>query len=560
MRELLSLEKSEPERFCPGSQKGRPGAATIAKHWPWIALAAIILFVAAVRIRLLQIPLERDEGEFALMGQLMLEGIPPYSMAYNMKLPGAYAAYAGVMAIFGRTIAGIHIGLLLANAAAIVLLFLLARRLFDNATSIVAAASYALLSLSPSALGTSAHATQFIVPLALAGTLALLSAVDYGSRRSLFISGLFYGLAFLIKQHAIFFIAFALTYFVWTGIGKVPLDYKRLVGRCVLFLVAAAIPFAVTCILLYAAGVFKNFWFWTFAYGSAYVTENSISNALGIFMYRVPVATKHCEWIWAAAGIGFTSLFWSRAARKNRFFIMSLTLFSFLTICPGFYFRNHYFVTMFPAVALLAGIATSSLMRLAPQRGRLRAAKSIPIVMIAAALLYPVIRYREFFFVAAPVKACRMMYGTSPFPESVEIAEYIKRRTSKNDRIAVFGSEPQICFYADRKSATGYIYLYALMEPQDFALKMQSEVIREIENTRPKYSVRVNIPTSWLRRPDSNPGIFSWADKYLGSNYRIAGLIDIYPDGHSEAFWDEAARNTRSRSPFNIQVLERTAF
>ena len=40
-------------------------AANLLKRWPWIALAIIILFVAAIRMRLLQVPLERDEDEFA---------------------------------------------------------------------------------------------------------------------------------------------------------------------------------------------------------------------------------------------------------------------------------------------------------------------------------------------------------------------------------------------------------------------------------------------------------------------------------------------------------------
>jgi hypothetical protein len=45
----------------------------------WIALAIVLLFVVAVRIRLLDIPLERDEGEYAYMGQLFLQGVPPCS-------------------------------------------------------------------------------------------------------------------------------------------------------------------------------------------------------------------------------------------------------------------------------------------------------------------------------------------------------------------------------------------------------------------------------------------------------------------------------------------------
>src|SRR5216117_4225850 len=83
----------------------------------WILLAVVIAVVVLIRIHFLAIPLERDEGEYAYAGQLMLQGIPPYRLAYNMKFPGTYAAYALLMSIFGQTILGIHLGLLLINAA-----------------------------------------------------------------------------------------------------------------------------------------------------------------------------------------------------------------------------------------------------------------------------------------------------------------------------------------------------------------------------------------------------------------------------------------------------------
>ena len=85
-------------------------------QFAWWALATIVFaLVIVIRIRLLGIPLERDEGEYTYAGQLILQGIPPYKLAYNMKFPGTYAAYAVVMSIFGQTIVGIHIGWLLIN-------------------------------------------------------------------------------------------------------------------------------------------------------------------------------------------------------------------------------------------------------------------------------------------------------------------------------------------------------------------------------------------------------------------------------------------------------------
>lgn len=82
-------------------------------------LISVVLVTSAIRIRLLSVPLERDEGEYAYAGQLILQGIPPYTLAYNMKMPGIYAIYAGILSVFGQTQTSIHLGLLVFNLAAI---------------------------------------------------------------------------------------------------------------------------------------------------------------------------------------------------------------------------------------------------------------------------------------------------------------------------------------------------------------------------------------------------------------------------------------------------------
>jgi len=141
----------------------------------WCILAIIVFgVVLTIRILLLGIPLERDEGEYAYAGQLMLQGIPPYKLAYNMKFPGTYAAYAVIMSIFGQTIFGIHLGLLLVNTITVALIFLLGRQLMDSTAGIAAATSYAVLSMNPSVLGLAAHATNFVMVFVLGGTLLIL--------------------------------------------------------------------------------------------------------------------------------------------------------------------------------------------------------------------------------------------------------------------------------------------------------------------------------------------------------------------------------------------------
>src|SRR5208283_2514645 len=133
------------------------------RHWTWWFMVMVLVVVAVVRLRLLNFPLERDEGEYAYAGQLILQGIPPYQLAYNMKLPGTYVAYAAILALFGQTSRGIHLGLLVVNAASVILLYAIAARLFGSLAGTISGASYALLSTHQSVLGFAAHATHFVV-------------------------------------------------------------------------------------------------------------------------------------------------------------------------------------------------------------------------------------------------------------------------------------------------------------------------------------------------------------------------------------------------------------
>jgi hypothetical protein len=122
-----------------------------------------------------------------------------------------------------------------------------------------------------------------------------------------------------------------------------------------------------------------------------------------------------------------------------------------------------------------------------------------------------------------------MIYSDSPFAESIRIGQYLREHTNRDDTIAVLGSEPEIYFYAQRHSATGYIYTYGLMEPQKYARQMQDEMIHEIERASPKYLISVVMFDSWLWRPGSEWLIFNWANEYAAQNYTAAGLVNMTP-------------------------------
>src|SRR5438552_12969950 len=126
----------------------------------WILTALIMVGAAALRLPLLDVPLDRDEGEYAYVARLLLDGIPPFADAHNMKMPGIYAVYSVLLTVFGSTHTAIHLGLLFANALSIALVFLLGRRLMDATAGVAAAATYALLTLSETVLGSAANRSE----------------------------------------------------------------------------------------------------------------------------------------------------------------------------------------------------------------------------------------------------------------------------------------------------------------------------------------------------------------------------------------------------------------
>src|SRR5207244_1552842 len=247
-----------------------------------ICLGLILLFVVIVRVRLLPVPLERDEGEYAYAGQLILDGIPPYQLVYNVKLPGIYAAYASLMAIFGQTTFGIHLGLLFVNLGAAILIFFLARRLFDAYAAVIASATYALMSTSPAVMGSAAHATHFVILAALGGFLVLLRGLESRRLLTFFWSGFLFGVSVLMKQHGVFFGVFAFGVLLFkelstesaVSVGGSPATGLQNPGtesitnllpklrRLAAFSFGAVVPYALTCLILWRAGVFANFWHW----------------------------------------------------------------------------------------------------------------------------------------------------------------------------------------------------------------------------------------------------------------------------------------------------------
>jgi hypothetical protein len=518
-------------------------------------LLLVVLLTMVIRYGLIGVPLERDEGEYAYGGQLILQGILPYQQIYNMKLPGIYAAYAGLMTVFGQTYMGIHLGLLFINAATIVLVFLLAKRLYDSIVGLVAAAAFAVISLLPSVQGIFANAEHFVITFSVGGLWILVKALDEDRQWLLLISGLMLGSGFLMKQHGAAFILFGGLYLLIQQFRARPVLVRNLCFKAGLLTLGAIIPYGITCMVFVLNGTFEKFWFWTFKYGKAYTALVPASVGWSFFKVRALNIIQSAPLIWLLVLLGLPALGLDKRARSRSIFVSMFFVFSVLAICPGFYFRSHYFILLLPVSALLAGISIGAVINNLLSHRPLILKYGLPLLLAGICVFGSVYQHRNFLFKMTPIQLSRTVYGLNPFPETLQIAQFIRENTEEKDRIAVLGSEPQIYFYSGRRSASGYVYMYALMENHDYALEMQKEMVRDIERTQPKFLVFVNVDTSWLRNRDSHTLLLDWIQNYKAKHYRLVGLVTISQQA-TRYHW---AQNVKwpPNSPLWITVLQR---
>ena len=548
----IDLRQAEPETNAQLADGSRQRLFVVSCYA--LLILSIALF-AWIRYHVRNTPLERDGGEYAYMGQLILDGVPPYRLAANMKLPGTYAAYAAIMAVFGQTASGIHMGVIVVTSLSAIFVFLIGRRLYGLLTGSVAAASYIFFAARPGVLGIDGQATHFVNVMALAGILLLLYAMPLRNGASgeledlhhrsrtalLFAAGLCFGLSFLMKQPGILFGMFAGAYWLYC---ERRLPSRKLFVRAAALIAGTVIPYGITCLILLRAGVFHNFWFWTWTYARQYAGLMPVHEGWLLLKMFMNWAVRPFA-LWAFAIVGLLTPIWSRRARAHAGFLGGFVIAAFLAVCPGLYFRPHYWIVLLPAGALAIGVGIDSLRELLLE-SRFRRFAYVPLLIFL--LIYAASvrgQWRAFYRLDPAALSLKMYDPGQDFPLDVQIADFIKSRAHPGDQIAVLGSEPEICFYTHLRCATSYIYMYPLMEAQSFAKQMQAQMRRELESAPPRFVVYVDDSWSWAWKDtlEENRAFLDWTWQFAHSGYTLAYHLPVVDDGKftKSLFGDRAA-------------------
>jgi hypothetical protein len=510
--------------------------ALVAIVW----LAAALAFLA-FRLPFLDLPLERDEGEYAYIAQRWLAGgFVPYRDAFDQKPPGVFAAYAAAFALAGESVCGIRVFHLAWMAATTLLVGGLGARVAGPLAGAFAAFAFAALGASPALLGATANTEMFLLLPMTAALWACLRARQGGGLGICAAAGALAGATVLFKQVAALFVLFALGLVLWRrDVAGAPHAGPTRARVGLAFAAGVLLALAPAAIYFAAARSLGAFLDAALLHNLAYSTSVPLGQGLANLARELARQAGSFAPAWLLAGLALTT---PRALDRAR----RRWLGGWLAVCGaalsvGLYFREHYFVLALPPLCVLAGAGASGVLRRVAG-GRAAPSFAAGLALLAAIAAPPALA-SPWAWTETPVEISRRLYGRNPFPESPEVARLVREVCPPGESVLVLGSEPQILFLAGRRSATRYIITYPLAGGDARASLRQKEAIDELRAAPPGCVVIVRIPSS--HGPGERPPriLFREVAKRVKDGHRLEALWLAEEDGPGyRALTGDAAR------------------
>jgi 4-amino-4-deoxy-L-arabinose transferase-like glycosyltransferase len=487
-----------------------------------LVAVAIALLAIALRAPLFAQPLERDEGEYAYIAWRISEGETPYLDWFDQKPPGVFLAYRIALAAPGDPVVAIRtVGAAFAAGTALAL-FALARALLGTGAAVVASLVLVFLSADPMLQGASANTEIFMVPGIVVAALLTLRWLD--AQRPSFAAavavGLALGAASAFKQVAVVNVPFLIAVVAWRAPRG---ERARRTARFTAGMAAGGIAIwaAILC------------WFWLrgglapaldaiLFHNLQYTADLTSAERIAALDYFVPPLVPSQGVAWGLALVGLAVL----AVRRDRFAALFLAGFAAANAvgvsASGFYFP-HYFQQLLPAVAALAAAAIAGGASGVASRARLAAGSALAL---APPLLVAIGIWR-----LAPDEVSRRIYPGNNFEVMPAIAAEVAAQTQPDDRVFVFGSEPEILFGARRVSASRYIFLFPVFNTFSDVAERQASVIAEVEAARPAAIVWLPLQSFYGRgRPQR---LTEWTSSFINANYRLQSFVVADAAGRS---------------------------
>ena len=488
----------------------------------WVAPLSLVIFALRVSFLLTKVGYTSyDEGIAAVGAKLVLHGKIPYRDFWTIYSPGTFYLNALGLAISGHQLIDIRITWLVLGMVQSLLVYLLARRVSNNAYAlIIAAISY--LALIPIGLP-----TNWLIP-ALACVYSLVRFLEKPTSGWLYACGLFSGLTVFFRQDAgIYLIVATLVTLYLTGrvSGRNPFSDIARTGASMLAVCAAEITyFAINGAL--PAMIKDTLYFPLFVFPHSRPLPYPIpwNEILVVSKYTAPVSIAGFYQLYAfyilpavLVGIGVFSLvrYFKRSNIDGykiplALCVVSLVLFLMVSVRPS--------GARISASILMSLIAFSALV----SDVNLILRRVAWFMLIAAAVAF--VPFSGYTVYAQRANSTKLIYNSGGVYTGTGLAESIsitclkvKQMTSPSEKI--YSGSPAVYFISERNPCTIYYEPHpCLTDTPD----IQKQIINDIERNHVRLFVRSlewDLNNGYFTiEPDHEPEILI---DYIEKNYKI---------------------------------------
>ncbi len=500
-----------------------------------LGLAALVLI--ALRRHAFDLPLERDEGNYAYIATRLLAGDRLYVDVWDHQPFGIFALFAGVTGLFGDDAAVYRWTAMVFSLATLGLVFAILRMAAGSFAAGLGAFLFALVSSDPGTAGEGCNREIYMNTFILAAwALALWGCTDPDAapqtridkrrrRIALCMAGVALALGSAMKTIvAAHWLALA----GWSAIAAARGSPKE--ER--IWSVASSLAWIGLGPAILWVGTFAYF-AWTgrfegtvnavFRFNLSYFDRSGESVARFVEFFapkRAPFVFESALPLWwaALAAVAWLSCECARYRNLKAAGILLLILAGYVAIClPGQFWPHYYYLLVPPAVIAVAW-AMARLTRTAQSRpideaerrsGGMLVRRGFVFVTAFAALA--AWEYRHYLKQPLPEITAKRYHGRDFWAR--EQGENVWRVTDPADDIFVYGNDASIYYYARRRCASRFTMITALHSRFPGFEHRRRIMLQEIERRKPRLILV-------LLGEETFP---EWAQGFLPRHYDPAG-------------------------------------
>ncbi len=482
-------------------------------------LGSILVAFFAARWPFRSVPLVRDEGEYAHLGLEILGGAIPYLDVYNQKTPFVFYWMSGVQWLFPDDLVAIRLATTLWLGLSALALYAAALHIVGRRAALWAVAAFCLIKVNQGAVFHAASTETFMLGFLAAGLWAAHARAEDGPVWRWWLAGLCAGLAFQTKQTGIVFLGFLV-------IERMALRPPRAaLGQCVWIVSGFASVFAVVIAGFAAAGALDAYLECVFANNVNYVRGGSGSGpgpGWGALVASLVFAAGSNRVLWLGGVLG---LAWLARSRGTGRWLWGLPVLFGVIAAVGGRLHPHYLEPLVVPLAIGVGALQAELgRRLRDADGWRRAAWVAAVALLWIHPLQPAIRT----VTNAQERVGDSIGRLSPAATALEAARFVRERSEPGERILVVGSEPQIYFYADRRSSARMAFAYPMTGPYPHAEALRERFLRNLEDDGPRWVIVCTLVRSLAEDSAAAAAFRDQVSDALDDRYRVERVL---PEG-----------------------------